>query len=182
MKSFKEFETERIKLVKPDLKYLEDFYNYASKPNIGPMAGWMPHKNIMESKFILEEMINEGKTWVIVWKETNKLIGTIDLRPTEWFYLFKPQAYELGYSLDDLYWGKGIAVEASNLLIDYAFLERGIKELEVRHAEENYRSKRVIEKLGFKFQKAEFQEKYRTYTNRIWIYNMTKYDYERRVK
>ena len=101
MKSFKEFETERIKLVKPDLKYLEDFYNYASKPNIGPMAGWMPHKNIMESKFILEEMIKEGNTWVIVWKETNKLIGTIDLRPTEWFYLFKPQAYELGYSLDD---------------------------------------------------------------------------------
>ena len=35
----KEFRTNRIKLITPDFKYLKDFHEYASKPNIGPMAG-----------------------------------------------------------------------------------------------------------------------------------------------
>lgn len=181
MKKNKEFETERIKLVKPNLKYLEEFFIYASKPNIGPMAGWMPHKNITESKFILEEMMKNDYTWIITTKD-DKFIGTIDLRPTEWYQLFRPQAYELGYSIDDTYWGQGITVEAANLLLDYAFNELKIKEIEVSHADHNHQSRRVIEKLGFRFLKSEYQEKYRNYALSMSLYKMTKYDYDRRDK
>lgn len=178
----KEFESDRIKLVAPSLNYLEEFYLYASKPNIGPMAGWMPHQNLLESKHILEEMAKSRHTWFIVWKENNEFIGTIDLRPLASVLVFKITNYEIGYSLNDTYWGLGIAVEASNLLIDYAFKELKAKEIEVSHTEQNIQSKRVIEKLGFVFRKAEYREEYRTYTHRMWFYSMTKYDYERRKK
>lgn len=176
----KEFETERLKLIKPNQKYLEDFYHYAKKPNIGPMAGWPPHQNIAESKFILEEMAKSDKTWSIIWKETDTLIGTIDLRPVDSFFVFKTTSYELGYAIDDEYWGRGIVVEAANLLLDYAFNELRVKEVIVGHGEQNLQSKRVIEKLGFVFEKAEYEEQFRTYTNRMWRYKMSKYDYERR--
>lgn len=178
----REFETERIKLVKPSLRYLEDFYNYAKKPNIGPMAGWTPHQSIKESMQILEAMAKDNKTWAIIWKETNKLIGTIDLRVNDDGYIFKPTSYELGYSLDDTHWGMGIAVEASNLLLDYAFNELRVKEVIVKHTDQNNQSRRVIEKLGFEFQKAEYDERYKTHTLRMWTYKMTKYHYDRRSK
>lgn len=176
----KEFQTNRIKLTKPDFKYLKDFYNYASKPHIGPMAGWMPHQNISVTKRVLEEMADDQHTWFIIWLENDKMIGTIDLTPDHDTYIFKPTRYELGYSIDDEYWGKGIAIEASNLLLDYAFQELKVKEVIAKHSEQNQRSKRVLEKLGFEFTSAEFDEKYQQFTFRIWNYKMTKYRYERR--
>lgn len=176
----KEFQTERIKLVKPDKKYLKDFFEYASKPMIGPMAGWMPHDNISVTECVLEEMIKTKHTWFIIWRKNDKMIGTIDLTPDEESLVFKPTVYELGYSIDNNFWGQGIAVEASNLLLDYAFLDLKIKEITARHSEQNIRSKRVLEKLGFEFMRAEYDERFKRFTNRVWIYKLTKYHYDRR--
>ena len=176
----KEFKTNRIKLITPDFKYLKDFHEYASKPNIGPMAGWMPHDNISTTKYVLEDMIKDKHTWFIIWLENDKMIGTIDLTPDEEGFIFKPTVYELGYSIHDAYWGKGIAVEASNLLIDYAFNELRVKELTARHSEQNSRSQRVLEKLGFEFVSAEYDERFRQFTFRVWKYRLTKYRYDRR--
>lgn len=176
----KEFQSNRIKLIKPDTKYLNDFFSYASKPNVGPLAGWKPHQNVSVTKYTLEEMIKSKNTWFIIWLENDKMIGTIDLTPDETSFIFKPTVYELGYSLDDEYWGKGIAVEACNLLLDYAFNDLRIKEVTARHSEQNNRSKRVLEKLGFEFVSAEYDERFKLFTHRVWVYRLTKYRYDRR--
>ena len=39
----KTIETERLILRKWQLEDLDDFYEYAKNPNVGPMAGWEPH-------------------------------------------------------------------------------------------------------------------------------------------
>ncbi len=176
----KEFQTNRIKLVAPNLKYLEDFYHYAQKPNIGPMAGWLPHSHLSLTKAVLEDMKKDKHTWFIIWQETDRMIGTIDLTPDYDSYVFKPTVYELGYSIDDEFWGMGIAVEACNLLLDYAFQELKVKEVIAKHSEQNFRSKRVLEKLGFEFTSAGFDERYKQFTFRVWNYKMTKYHYDRR--
>lgn len=178
----KEFETIRLKLIKPSQDYLKEFFDYAKKPHIGPMAGWMPHESILESKHVIDEMISSGSTWFIVLKDTNEFVGTIDLRPVEMHVIFRPTIYELGFAIDDIFWGQGITVEASKALIKYGFEQLNLKEIIVKHMEQNIQSKRVIEKLGFTFEKAEYDETTRTYTTRVWSYKMTKYDYDRRKK
>ena len=142
----KELETQRLILRKPVIEDLKDFHKYASKSNIGPNAGWLPHYSLEESKHVLKSFIKENNVWAITLKAYNKLIGTIDLRDHDYF---SHEVYEIGYSLDDKYWNKGIVTEALNKVIDYAFGELKIKRLIASHSENNIASQKVLEKNGF---------------------------------
>ena len=64
------------------------------------------------------------------------------LHPLEW-----PEP-ELGYSLDQPYWGRGIATEAARAARDWAFATLGVERLASFIRPDNIRSKRVAEKLG----------------------------------
>lgn len=54
-------ETERCILRTFETSDLNDFYEYAKNPNIGPNAGWPPHSNIEESKQIIQDFIENGE-------------------------------------------------------------------------------------------------------------------------
>ena len=64
-------ETDRLILREWEESDLNDFFEYASVDGVGQMAGWQPHKNIEESKFVLDMFIREGKTFAVVLKENN---------------------------------------------------------------------------------------------------------------
>ena len=64
------------------------------------------------------------------------------LHPLEW-----PEA-ELAYSLDEPYWGRGIATEAVRAARDWAFARFGFARLASFIMPDNVRSIRVAEKLG----------------------------------
>ena len=70
-------ETERLILRPWTLEDLDDFYEYAKNPDVGPKAGWYPHKNKEESLEILNRFIDNKKTFCIVYKENNKAISKI---------------------------------------------------------------------------------------------------------
>ncbi|WP_438347182.1 GNAT family N-acetyltransferase [Paenibacillus sp. FA6] len=55
----------------------------------------------------------------------------------------------LGYMLDRLYWGQGLATEAVGLLLDFGFTELGLKRVEGRCLEDNIASEKVLIKNGF---------------------------------
>ncbi len=57
---------------------------------------------------------------------------------------------ELGYWLGQEFEGKGIAVEACRVLIDYAFGALGLNRIVISCAAENNKSRVIPEKLGFK--------------------------------
>jgi putative acetyltransferase len=129
---------------------LEDFYEYAKSPNIGPNAGWPPHTNIEESRQILTSFIEGNEVMAIVLKETNKVIGSIGvhkdrLRSTE-------DSKMLGYVLSEDYWGQGLVAEASKAVINYVFEELEVGLLSIEHYPTNLQSKRVIEKCGFTYE------------------------------
>ena len=44
---------------------LPDFNAYASVDGVGQMAGWLPHKNMEESRAILHMFIREKKTFAL---------------------------------------------------------------------------------------------------------------------
>lgn len=127
----------------------DDMYEYAKTPYVGPLAGWEPHISIDQTIAIIRnmQMIKsqyELGNWAIVYRETGKMIGTIELY--NHIPAFKA---ELGYALNPLYWGQGIVPEAAFEVLTYGFEYLKLKRIEVGVFTDNYQSQRVCEKLGF---------------------------------
>ena len=57
---------------------------------------------------------------------------------------------DLGYWLDQKYWGKGFAQEAGRAMVVFAFEKLALKRLRSGHAVDNPASGRVLQALGFK--------------------------------
>lgn len=167
-------ETDRLILRAFKETDLDDFYEYAKNPNIGPNAGWTPHKNIEDSKQILDMIIAEDEVWALVDKASNKVIGSVGLhndrlRSTEDIKM-------LGYVLSESYWGQGLMAEAAMAVIAYAFENLEIQLISVHHYPYNLQSKRVIEKCGFGYE-GTLRHATKLYDGRIYdlmCYSMTK--------
>jgi ribosomal-protein-alanine N-acetyltransferase len=90
--------------------------------------------------------------WPIFLLADNERVGCCGLRP----YRPEQQMPELGFHLRPKFWGRGLAVEAARAVIAYAFGSLGAKSLSAGHHPQNLASKKVLEKLGFRFMYDEF--------------------------
>ena len=43
----------------------ESLYEYAKDPDVGPIAGWPPHKNVDESKYVIRNILNGTECYAI---------------------------------------------------------------------------------------------------------------------
>ena len=128
----------------------ETLYKYASNPEVGPRAGWPPHKSVEESLEIIRTIFSEEGMWAVVWKETNEPIGSIGYLPSSMSNLkIGETECEVGYWIARPYWGKGICTEALRLVIDHCFNKKGFTVLWGDYFPENPASGRVMEKCGF---------------------------------
>ncbi|MBQ7173983.1 MAG: GNAT family N-acetyltransferase, partial [Lachnospiraceae bacterium] len=50
--------TRRLVLRRWNQKDAEDLYRYACDPDVGPIAGWPPHKNPDESRAVIRDVLN----------------------------------------------------------------------------------------------------------------------------
>lgn len=146
-------ETDRLILREWEETDLNDFFEYASVDGVGQMAGWQPHKNIEESKFVLDMFIREGKTFAVVLKENNKAIGSVGIEKlsTEIDGYENMTDREIGYVLSKDYWGQGLMPEAVKAVINYCFETAGCDYLLCSCSPQNRQSARVMEKRGFSF-------------------------------
>lgn len=146
-------ETERLILRAWKETDAEDFYEYAKEDGVGQMAGWLPHKNIEESRTILGLFIRDKKTFAIELKENGKVIGSLGLEERE-VDLPVPEGSmgrEIGYVIGKPYWGRGLTPEAVKAVIDYCFRELDFDWLTCGHFIRNNQSRRVVEKSGFRY-------------------------------
>lgn len=157
-------ETERLIMRPWKSSDLDDFFEYASVPGVGEMAGWPPHKSKDDSKIILDRFINGKKTFALVDKNKNKVIGSlgVELYGSEdklsEFFSYKGRS--IGYVLSKDYWGQGLMPEAVKAVIDYLFNTLDYDFLLCGHFDFNNRSKRVQEKCGFiPYRKINFDTK-----------------------
>ena len=133
---------------------LLDFNEYASVDGVGQMAGWLPHKDLDESKCILDMFIRERKTFAL--ELEGKVIGSLGIEEynEEEFPEFKDlYGRELGYVLSNNYWGSGLMPEAVREVIKYLFETVGLDFIVCCHFTDNPQSMRVQEKCGFKHYK-----------------------------
>ena len=90
----------------------------------------------------------------IVLKETGELIGSGGMT-----YDPERDVWVIGYNLRTDMWGQGYAYEAISGIIYYVKTFRNVDVIEGEFAEANYRSRRVMEKLGMQFDRdAEFEK------------------------
>ena len=129
---------------------LADFYEYASVEGVGEMAGWNHHQSMEESRRILDFF-----TFALELKENGKVIGSLGLEPRDEDAGLPEelQGREIGYVLSRDYWGRGLMPEAVKAVIDYCFQELSFDYLTCGHFDRNDRSRRVVEKCGFRFLK-----------------------------
>ena len=148
-------ETERLLLRAWQETDVEDFYEYAKVDGVGQMAGWLPHRNIEESRTVLGLFIGGKKTFALELKENGKVIGSLGLEERE-VDLPVPEntmGREIGYAIGKDYWGRGLTPEAVKAVIDYCFKELDFDWLTCGHFIRNNQSRRVVEKCGFRYVK-----------------------------
>ena len=129
---------------------IDDLYILFSNPDVmrywsrGPMTERQEAvdytKSILEG-FVKRDLLN----WIVADLATDRLIGTTTL------YEINAQHARagLGYALMPNYWGRGLASEAAILAISYGFLELGLHRIEADTEPNNWRSNKVLERLGF---------------------------------
>lgn len=145
--------TPRLQLRAYTLNDAQGLYEYAKNPNVGPTAGWKPHESVEESRKVIQDVFLPSEAYAIIFKETGKLIGSIALEPDKRRPEIKSK--EIGYSLAEEYWGKGIMTEAAKAVRDFGFEEMGLEVISICTSEVNARSQRVIEKCGFHYEGTE---------------------------
>lgn len=85
--------------------------------------------------------------WPIHWLGDDDFVGCCGLRP----YKLEEGIPELGFHLRPKYWGRGLAGEAARAVVEYAFETLGYKGLFAGHHPENVNSKKILQKLGFRY-------------------------------
>lgn len=85
--------------------------------------------------------------WPVFLLADGDFAGCCGLRP----YRLEEKICELGFHFRSAYWGKGFAVEAAQAVIRHAYESLGAKGLFAGHHPENPASRKVLEKLGFRF-------------------------------
>ena len=146
-------ETERLLFRRWEESDAEILFEEAGNPEVGPPAGWQPHKNVEESLEIIRNVLNGPEAYAICLKENGKPIGTIELRLKDNTDMTdKDDECELGYWLAREFWGQGIMPEAAQELLRHAFEDLGMTKVWCGYYDGNNKSKRVQEKCGFTYQ------------------------------
>lgn len=172
--------TERliIRALKKSDAYM--MHQYAKKPHIGPMAGWDPHKSLFETKQILSWMMSTYDVFAITLKTSDDIIGTIGLHARDHHYGHL-RVLEMGYVLDDTYWGLGLMPEAVHALIHYGFKELKLDVITCGHKVDNHQSERVILKTGFTHTHFETRHNDNNESYIVKMYHIERKQYEQNI-
>ena len=142
--------TERLMLRPWEEADAESLYTYACDPELGPAAGWPPHKSVEESLNIIRNVFTGAECYAICEKESGQAIGAIELKlkghtdMTE-----RDDECELGYWIGRPFWGRGYVPEAGREILRHGFEDLGMRTIWCGYYDGNTKSRRVQEKLGF---------------------------------
>ena len=129
----------------------EVLFRYASHPEVGPRAGWPPHKSVEESREIIRTLFSGDHMWALVLKTSGEPIGCMGyLAYGESNITIGENDAEPGYWIARPYWNQGLCTEALQALVDYCFRVKGFATLWSDFFVDNPASGRVQEKCGFR--------------------------------
>lgn len=147
---FPVLETERLLLREIKAEDAQNLFINFSNPEVMKHYGSELMDDVEEARGLIHSFLigyKEGKAirWGIQFKNHNSLIGTVGFHAIS----SKNRRAEIGYELNQSYWGKGLAKEAILKVVEYGFEEMGLKRIGAVVFLENESSSELLLKLGF---------------------------------
>lgn len=108
--------------------------------------------SLQQTAILLERRLQHWQdhgfgTWALIHRQSQQLIGNCGLH-----YLENGPDVELTYTIQPLYWGQGLATEASRAVLSWGFKTLQLKQIVAVTGPTNGASQRVMQKLGMKYQ------------------------------
>jgi [ribosomal protein S5]-alanine N-acetyltransferase len=179
--TFHVIETKRLVLRKVTKEDANSILNYLSDEEVMKYYGLEPFKSINDAfdEISWYQSIHNNKTgirWGITLKEQGVVIGSCG------FHKIVSQHFrtEIGFELSKEQWGKGIAVEAVEAIINYGFEHMNFQRIEALIEPPNLSSQKLVEKLGFlregllrnyEFTRGKFDD--------LYMYSLLKQDFDK---
>jgi len=150
-----------LREMKPGDSY--DMYEYSREPSVTKYLLWSEHPDEAFTRRHLKCVHKRYRTclyydWAIIYcggsgdaglkSYEGRMIGTCGFASLD----LENKCGEIGYVLNPHVWGHGIAKEAAQEVIRFGFEALGLERIEARYMIGNDASKRVMEKLGMKYE------------------------------
>ena len=143
-------ETERLILRRFTVHDAGAMYrNWASDPEVTTYMTWPPHPSVDVTRQLLTLWVSDYEKpdsyqWAIELRSLGEPVGSISVVRQNGDI----DEMELGWCVGSRWWGRGIMPEAARAVMKYLFESVGVNRLAARHAVDNPKSGRVMQKLG----------------------------------
>ena len=112
-----------------------------------------PINNIQETLDVIAFVAEQYKEhqigrFAMILKDTNQFIGWAGLKYNTEVVNNKQFFYDIGYRLDEEFWGNGYATEASIAWLNYGFNEMNINTIDAGAHACNLASNKILQKIG----------------------------------
>ncbi len=150
-------ETERLILRPLEFSDAEDMFAMDKNPNVHIYLWQKPYQSIDESIQNIENIQkqyieNNIGRFATILKETGEFIGWTGIKfINDHVENGNTNFYDYGYRLNEKFWNKGYASEATKAWLDYGFNEMKIEKMNAYTHAENGASNHILEKHGLKF-------------------------------
>ncbi len=149
--------TERLILRPLELSDAKSLFELNKNPNVHKYLWQKPEEVIDESIKVIEYVnrqyaSNNIGRYATVLKETNEFIGWTGIKfVNDHIENGNTKFYDYGYRLDEKFWNKGFATEASVFWLDYGFNQMKIDKINAYTHAENGASNHILQKVGMNF-------------------------------
>lgn len=142
--------TERLYLEKIEEKHFDDLAKLLANPRVHKLWPEPKTRNREESRKYFEKIQGQYSDigvsyWAVIRKTDNQFLGICGLLPEE---VEGKSVLEVGYRIDDQFWGNGYAPEAALATMNYAHEKLEMNTIISLILPENTQSIRVAEKNG----------------------------------
>ena len=180
---FPYLESDELILKQIEPQDADDLYEIMTNGNLyrlrpgNPLKTFNAVKNVIghyERDFHKHKIIFLG----IYYKKSNdKLVGIGEIFDFD----YSASRVEVGYTVNEEFWGKGIATNATKLMIEYLFNTIGVNSIQATAMTSNTKSHNVLERCGFIHEGTIRQWKYWKGIGIVDLemYSILKSDYEK---
>ena len=146
-------ETERLVLRRFVPEELDELVRLRADPEVMRYIGEQSREKVEQRlQYYISHYEPHGfGMWAVVHKDEGKMIGWCGL-----VFLDGTPEVEVGYGVAREYWGQGLMTEAARASLRYGFEKVGLERIVAVAMPENLASRRIMEKLGMRYEKKVF--------------------------